>query len=108
MPDGTAEENLPVFRSVMDQVWAGEQRVEGRAYIDALTVAGFDRAAMQVTPDRTSVGDPVDAIQFSVRWSEETCLVGQIGPSTPVPTAVVVAPSPSGACLIGLTRPIDW
>ena len=42
--------------------------VAGRAYIDALVAAGFDKAAMQVTPDQTTVGNPAESIQFSVRW----------------------------------------
>jgi len=42
-----------------------------------------------------------------VRWSGE-CLVGQVGPSTPEPVAVVLPLVPTGTCLIGQTRPIDW
>lgn len=91
----------------MDDVWNSDARVQGRAYIDALTAAGFDKAAMEVTPDRTSVDDPVDSLQFSVLWKGQ-CLVGQVGPSTPQPTALVLDPVPSGTCLIGHTRTIDW
>src|SRR4051794_20458030 len=36
VPDGTAADNLPVFTAVTAQVWASDQRVRGRAYIDAL------------------------------------------------------------------------
>ncbi|OYC96189.1 hypothetical protein CI089_10920 [Microbacterium sp. Yaish 1] len=91
----------------MNQVAAGPESVAGRAYIDALVAAGFDKSAMQVTADRTSVDDPVDSLQFSVLWAGE-CLVGQVGPSTPAPTAMVLPELPSGGCLIGQTRPIDW
>ncbi|MFT4135904.1 DUF6993 domain-containing protein [Microbacterium sp.] len=107
VPDGTAEDNLPLFAQTVTSV-AATGSVEGRAYVDALVAAGFERAAMQVTPDRTSVDDPADSIQFSVLWRDEQCLVGQVGPSTPTPTAVVLPKLPDGGCLVGRTRPIDW
>lgn len=106
-PDGTAEDNLPLFTEVMESVWDGDDRVKGRAYVDALVRAGFDKASMEVTKDRSSVGIPADSIQFSVRWSD-ACLVGQVGPSTKRPTAVVLPHLPTGRCLVGETRPIDW
>lgn len=107
VPDGSAADNLPYFTAVMDSVWAADQSVQGRAYIDALVAAGFARADMEVTNDRTTVDNPADSIQFSVHWQGE-CLVGQVGPSTPAPTAVVLPEVPGGTCLIGQTRPIDW
>ncbi|WP_431800870.1 DUF6993 domain-containing protein [Microbacterium sp. bgisy203] len=107
VPDGSAADNLPLFTAVMDQVAATDARAQGRAYVDALVAAGFDKAAMEVTNDQTTVGNPADSIQFSVKWGEE-CLVGQVGPSTPVPTALVLPLTPSGTCLVGQTRPIDW
>jgi hypothetical protein len=107
VPDGSAQDNLPLFTAVMEDVWDSDDSVKGRAYVDALTDAGFDKADMQVTRDKTSVGNAADAIQFSVLWGDE-CLVGQVGPSTKVPTAVVLPELPSGGCLIGQTRPIDW
>jgi len=107
-PDGTAEDNLPVFAATVAQVWATDQRVSGRAYIDALVAAGFDRSAMQVTPDLSTVGNPAESIQFSVRWGESECLVGQVGPSTGEPVTAVMPQLAEGRCLIGNTRPIDW
>lgn len=107
-PDGTAEENLPLFAAVTDQVWAAGNGAAGRAFIDALVTAGFDRAAMQVTQDLTTVGNPVESLQFSVRWGEDQCLVGQVGPSTGEPVTMIVDQLAEGRCLIGNTRPIDW
>ncbi|MFK4836619.1 DUF6993 domain-containing protein, partial [Microbacterium sp. ZW T2_14] len=107
MPNGTAAENLPLFTSVTAAVWASENRVAGRAYVDALTAAGFDKAAMQLTNDQTTVGNPAESIQFSVRWGDE-CLVGQVGPATGNPVTVVVPVLAEGTCLVGETRPIDW
>lgn len=105
--DGSAADNLPLFTAVMTQVAATDARAQGRAYVDALVAAGFPKADMQVTNDLTTVGNPADSIQFSVRWDGE-CLVGQVGPSTPAPTALVLPLLSGDSCLIGQTRPIDW
>lgn len=105
--DGTAEDNLPLFASVTATVWATEARVTGRAYVDALTAAGFDKASMQVTQDLSTVGNAAESIQFSVRWGDQ-CLIGQVGPATGDPVAVVVPVLAEGMCLVGKTRPIDW
>ena len=105
-PDGSAEDNLPLFAAVVAQVWAGESRVKGGAYIDALTAAGFARADMQVTADETTVGNPAESIQFSVRWGQEQCLVGQVGPSTGDPVTSVLPQVDGGKCLIGKTVPV--
>lgn len=107
MPDGSAADNLPYFASIVAQVWSGPENVSGRAYIDALVAAGFDKGAMQVTNDRSTVGNPAESIQFSVLWDGE-CLVGQVGPATGEPVAVVLPAVGDGVCLIGQTRPIDW
>ncbi|MDR7189810.1 hypothetical protein J2Y46_002636 [Microbacterium sp. BE35] len=107
VPEGTADDNLPLFSSVTAAVWATDARVTGRAYVDALTAAGFDKAAMQVTQDLSTVGNPAESIQFSVRWNDQ-CLVGQVGPATGDPVTVVVPVLAEGNCLVGQTRPIDW
>ena len=107
MPDGSAEDNLPLFALVMEKVWESEAKSKGRAYIDALVDAGFTRADMEVTRDKSTVGNPAESIQFSVLWGSD-CLIGQVGPSTKTPTAVVLPELPEGGCLVGETRPIDW
>ncbi|GAA1124980.1 hypothetical protein GCM10009651_05140 [Microbacterium natoriense] len=108
VPDGTAEDNLPVFTAITEQIWATDQRGSGRAYIDALIAAGFDRAAMQVTQDQSTVGNAAESLQFSVRWGDAECLIGQVGPSTGAPVTAVMPQLAEGRCLIGNTRPIDW
>lgn len=107
-PDGTAEANLPVFRSVATSVWATDKRGSGRAYVDALIAAGFDRAAMQVTNDTSTVGNPAETMMFSVRWGAEECLIGQVGPSTGGVVTTVMPQLAEGRCLVGTTRAIDW
>jgi hypothetical protein len=106
-PEGTADENLPYFALVTQQVWAGPERMAGRAYIDALVAAGFDKSRMQVTRDQTAIGNAADSIQFSVAWDDQ-CLIGQAGAAFPEPATVVLPILEGGTCLIGDTRPIDW
>lgn len=107
VPDGAAADNLPYFAGIVAAVWAGPEQVSGRAYIDALATAGFDKAAMQVTHDESTVSNAAESIQFSVRWGEE-CLVGQVGPATGQPVTRVLPGLVDGGCLVGQTRAIDW
>lgn len=108
VPDGTAEDNLPLFAAVTQQVWSSDEKAHGRAYIDALVAAGFDKEGMQVTDDETTIGRAVESLQFSVRWGDDQCLIGQVGPSTGSPVTAVMAQLAEGRCLIGNTRTIDW
>ncbi len=77
----------------------------GRALIDALVAAGFDKAAMQLTPDKTAINLDADNIQFSVLIGAD-CLVGQYG-NVGYQSAVLPVLS-TGKCMVGNTRPIDW
>lgn len=107
-PSGDAEANLPIFTETVEKVWAGEQRAQGRAYIDALVAAGFaDKATMQLTPDQTTIGNAAESIQFSVFFADR-CLIGQVGPATGEPRTEVAPALAEGRCLLGVTRPIDW
>jgi hypothetical protein len=104
---GSANDNLPLFAAVTSAVWNSPEGPSGRAYIDALVAAGFDKASMQVTEDLSTVGNRAESIQFSVRWGDE-CLIGQVGQATGDPVTVVEPVLAEGTCLIGQTRPIDW
>ena len=84
---------------------AGGANPGGRAFIDGLVAAGFDKAAMQVTPDKTAISLDADNVQFSVLIGED-CFVGQFG-NVGYQSAVLPVLS-TGACLVGTTRPIDW
>jgi hypothetical protein len=105
--DGSAEDNLPVFTATVEEVWASEDRESGRAYIDALVTAGFDKSAMEVTEDFSTVGNPAESIQFAVMWGDE-CLAGQVGQATGDPVTTVLPALAEGTCLVGNTRAIDW
>jgi len=105
-PDGTAADNLALFTAVVGQVWAGADRNSGGPYVDALSAAGFRRADMQVTADETTVGNAAESIQFSVRWGQDQCLVGQVGPSTGDPVTAVLPQLDGGRCLVGRTASI--
>lgn len=104
-PSGSAEANHAYFDLVNRRLLAERSMPGGRAIIDNLVAAGFDRAAMQVTADRTAIGGTVDSQQFSVRIGER-CLIGQ---ASDAGYQSLEGPTVSGgACLIGQTRPIDW
>ena len=103
VPDGSAADNLVYFDSVASAVTA----IDGRSYVDALAAAGFDKAQMEVTFDRTQADLAADTIQFAVRFNGE-CLVGQNGPASGGYHSAVTAVLASGTCLVGTTRSIDW
>jgi len=104
-PDGSAEASKARFDAANTKLIGANSGANGRAIIDSLVAAGFDKAAMQVTPDKTSINGGVDSILFSVKIGN-SCLLGQRGGggySSSVEPALK-----SGLCLIGKTRAIDW
>lgn len=106
-PQLSAAENVAFFDAVNLGVIAANAEAGGRDFIDALTAAGFDRAQMQVTADRTTVDLPADSVQFAVLFQGE-CLVGQYGPASGGYHGAVRPALGTGGCLVGQTRPIDW
>ncbi|GAA4055062.1 DUF6993 domain-containing protein [Agromyces indicus] len=106
-PELSAAENLTFFDTVNRAVISADPGAGGRAFIDALVAAGFDRAAMQVTDDTTTLGEPADSIQFAVGFGPD-CLIGQYGPKSGGYQSAVRPALGTGGCLIGDTRPIDW
>lgn len=102
---GTAQENRAYFDAVNTRLFAANASANGRSIIDNLVAAGFDKASMQVSPDRTAINGAVDSILFSVKIGD-SCLLGQHGGGGY--SSAVEAALTSGACLIGKTRAIDW
>jgi hypothetical protein len=105
-PDGSAEENLPVFEQVLRAQAGADPEVAGSTVVDALAAAGFPREALQVTADETSVGLDAPSVQVSAKVGG-ACLLGQYGPKSGGVRAVVSAPLATGACLVGRTAPVD-
>ncbi|MEO7121891.1 MAG: hypothetical protein ABI400_02005 [Lacisediminihabitans sp.] len=104
-PEGSAAANKRFFDSVNSALITANPSAGGKDVIDALAAAGFDKANMQVTPDKTTIGRAADSVLFSVRIGAD-CLLGQFSGSTY--TSSVQAALKSGACLVGQTRPINW
>lgn len=107
VPGGTAEQNLPYFDQVNRATLAANPDAKGRDFIDALVAAGFQKSDMQVTVDTTTIGLKANSIQFAVRMGD-TCLIGQNGADAGGYWSQAVPVLPTGTCLIGQTRPIDW
>ena len=109
VPAGTtgarAQQELARFDAVNRRT-ARRPDAGGRDFVDALVAAGFRKADMQVTEDRTTIGLRVPSVQFSVLW-RGVCLVGQHGSQSGRYRGALVEPV-AGRCLIGTTRPIDW
>ncbi|MHB1171551.1 MAG: DUF6993 domain-containing protein [Lacisediminihabitans sp.] len=105
VPGGSAADDKPYFDIVNGALIASNGSVDGRTIIDNLVTAGFDKASMQLTPDKTSIGLNADSVLFSVRI-DGNCLVGQrsaTGYSSTIGPALK-----NGNCLVGKTRPITW
>lgn len=106
-PAAPADAALVFFDSVNTATLAANPAADGRTFIDGLVAAGFDKAAMQVTSDTTTIGNAADSIQFSVRWGD-SCLIGQNGAAVGGYHSTLAPVLGTGSCLIGSTRPIDW
>ncbi|RWZ52075.1 hypothetical protein ELQ90_07505 [Labedella phragmitis] len=106
VPEGSAEDNKPFFDQV-NAATAQNEDAGGRDFVDALVASGFDKAAMEVTKDATTLGDRAESIQFSVRWGD-SCLIGQFGPAVGGYHSTIQPALGTDRCLIGETRPIDW
>ena len=108
-PKGTASDNLAYFNKVGNELFtssqAGAASVQGVLIVNWFVSHGFDKANMEITPDKTSIGLAAWNIDFSVRFGK-TCILGQAGnvgfQSSVVPVLA------TGKCLIGQTRPITW
>jgi hypothetical protein len=106
-PNASADDALAFFDSVNASTLAADADAGGRAVLDGLAVAGFDKAAMEVTADQTTIGNAADSIQFSVRWGD-SCLIGQNGSAVGGYHSTLAPVLGTGRCLIGSTRPVDW
>jgi hypothetical protein len=108
-PAGTAAENLTYFNKIGADLFASKQgpaaSTQGELIVNWFVAHGFNKANMEVTPDKTSIGLAAWNIDFSVKFGK-TCLLGQAG-NVGFQSAVVPILA-TGKCLIGQTRTIDW
>lgn len=104
-PGEGAAENKPFFDKVAAEFFLNNGMGDGRETIEFLVANGFRKEDMQVTPDTTALGIPVDSLVFSVRIKDE-CLIGQYSASGF--TSIIAPILGTGTCLVGTTRPIDW
>jgi hypothetical protein len=105
LPHASATANLPYFNYVNEKVLAANPSAVGADFINALVAAGFLKADMQVTADRTTINLPAGSIQFSVRFRGE-CLIGQNGAGSGGYTSEVSGMLSTGNCLVGQTVPL--
>lgn len=103
--DGSAVANQEFFDLTNNELIAAGGALDGRAFIDNLVAAGYPKADMELTNDRTAIDLAADNIQFSIRLNG-TCLIGQYGNIGYASTATSLLTT--GKCLVGATRPIDW
>jgi hypothetical protein len=106
-PNGSAKQNLAYFRLVGHTLLDNNPsaNAHGETIVNWFVAHGFDKANMQVTPDKTSIGLAAWNIEFSVKINGG-CLIGQAGN---VGFQSFAAPLlATGKCLIGQTRPITW
>ena len=106
VPGGTAQENFAYFNWVNKRTISANPAVGSLDFVNGLTDAGFDRAAMQRTPDRTAIDLAADSVQFSVQ-AGEWCLIGQFGDGSDGYRSVVAPVVPGVGCLVGVTAPLD-
>ena len=104
-PTATGAQNRAFFDAQNQAYFDANGFTDGRSYVDNLVALGFDKAAMEVTPDETSVGLRADAIFFSVRFDDQ-CLIGQV--SAAGYHSLLANTLATGGCLVGQTRAIDW
>ncbi|MFT4283612.1 MAG: hypothetical protein QM598_02105 [Protaetiibacter sp.] len=100
--DGTAADNQGYFDLVNRELIAAGGALNGPAFVDNLVAHGYPRESMEVTPDKTAIGEPADNVVFSIRFGE-TCLLGQWGNIGY--TSLVSEVLATGRCLIGTPRP---
>jgi hypothetical protein len=104
-PNGNAAQNLPFFNQVNQQTLAAKPSATGMDFVNGLIAAGFNKADMQVTSDKTSINLQPGSVQFSVKMKDQ-CLIGQFGQDSGGYQSMVAAPISTGTCLIGNTVPI--
>jgi hypothetical protein len=98
-PDGTAFDNKAYFDQVLQPVATAGQPSPSKAMIGALVAAGFDKKAIEATPDLTRTGLDADSVFVAVQMGK-LCLIAQRTSSKEYVSSVESALK-IGGCLIG-------
>ena len=104
IPDGSAEDNLPYIDYVLNQAGAGTGLFGSLDAVAVLEDAGFDRANMEVTSDRTALELAAESITIAVIIDGE-CALGQWSSDWYASTITPVLGA--GTCLLGDTLSLD-
>jgi hypothetical protein len=99
-PDATADENLAFFNAAVEPLTDTKDLPAGADVITALTDAGFDSSAMELTADETAIGLDADSIEFSVKINGQ-CIIGQFGSFGY--RSIVATILATDTCLVGKT-----
>jgi hypothetical protein len=102
----SATQNLAFFDYVNQKTLAANPDPVGKTFIDGLVAAGFNKADMSVTADKTTINLTPGSIQFSVLFNGQ-CLLGQYGPDGVGYHSQVAAVLSTGKCLIGETASMN-
>lgn len=98
----SATQNLPFFDYVNQKTIAANPDPVGKTFVDGLVAAGFNKADMSVTADKTTINLTPGSIQFSVLFNGQ-CLLGQYGGDGVGYHSQVADVLSTGKCLIGET-----
>jgi len=105
VPSGTADDNKAYFDFVNKKLNKNNGAPNGRKIIDNLVDGGFDKDAMELTPDKTAINLDADTVEFTV-LIDDSCLFGQWGSFGYKSTVLPVLST--GKCMVGKTRNITW
>ena len=106
LPDGDAQDNKAYFDWALSAVVTSDQRQPGKALVDSLVSAGFQKKSIQVTEDLTKTKIPADSVIVAVQI-KRSCLIGQRTNEREYFSSIESALK-TGGCLVGTTRKIDW
>jgi hypothetical protein len=104
-PGGSAHANHAYFDYVNTRTVHEQKNPTAEQFVASLAAAGFDKSAMQMTADHTTVGLTPGSVQFSVLINHG-CLIGQFGQQIGGYHSMVAPVLSTGKCLIGDTVPV--
>lgn len=99
VPEGTAEDNAPFARFVVaERATAEGGQLSSEVIAQTLIDAGFVAEAIEVTADRTPLGNATDVVSFGILVGDG-CIVGEVrGAEVVAQSAPVLG---TGRCLVG-------